>query len=144
MSTETLTREISIRCAHCKGRHGSVAEVRDCAFKPIVTIPAKRVPVDEPGMYANYDGDVFLVQRSEQGNLYAKKLIAAMYGDKVHKIMFEYAKGAIFTLDARMRMTVADVANLGKLTEHCWVCGRRLLVKASIDAGIGPVCAKKV
>jgi hypothetical protein len=144
MSTATLTREVSIKCAHCQGRHGSVAEVRACSLKPIVSVVTQRVPVTDAGMYMTYAGDVFLVQPSAQGNLYAKKLVATMHGDKVHKLEFAYEKGAIFTLDARMRMTVADVANLGKLTEHCWVCGKRLTVKKSIDAGIGPVCAKKV
>lgn len=145
MSTATLTREISIRCAHCKGRHGSVAEIRACAFKPVeVVTPIKVEPVTEPGMYADYKGDVFLVQFSKNEHLYAKKLVAVMHSDKVHKLEFEYEKGAIFHLEARMRMTVEDVAKLGKLTEHCWVCGKRLTVKKSIDAGIGPVCAKKV
>jgi hypothetical protein len=31
MSTATITRPVSIRCAHCKGRHASVEDIRQCA-----------------------------------------------------------------------------------------------------------------
>ena len=139
MSTATLTREISIKCAHCKDRHGSVADVRACATKPVITF----VPATEPGVYRT-GGDVFLVVRSEKGNLYAKKLVTTMHGDKVHKLTFEYDKGSIFKIQATDRMTLEDVAKLGQTTGHCWVCARKLTVQKSIAAGIGPVCAKKV
>lgn len=31
MSTATITRPASIRCAHCKDRHATVERVRECA-----------------------------------------------------------------------------------------------------------------
>lgn len=136
------THEISIRCAHCKGKHGSVAEVRACSMITTQT-GIKTEPITEPGMYA-LGSDVFLVELSRNNHLYARKLVATMQGAKVHKLTFEYEKGAIFKLTAAMRMTPEAVAALGKTTGHCWVCARKLTVQKSIDAGIGPVCAKKV
>jgi hypothetical protein len=131
---------VSIKCAHCKERHGSVAEVRACATK-LAPIAAK--PVSEPGMY-RVGTDVYLVKLSGNDRLYASRLVPTMHGTTVHKLTFEYDKGSIFKITAADRMTVKQVAELGKLTEHRWVCGKRLTVKKSIDAGIGPVCAKKV
>lgn len=146
MSTATLTREVSIKCGHCKGNHGSVDEVRNCAYVlSAVGQSAKRNtnPVTEPGMYRT-GGDVFLVVRSEKGHLYARKLVTRMQGVKVHKLSFQYDKGSIFKIQATDRMTLEDVAKLGQTTGHCWVCARKLTVQKSIVAGIGPVCAKKV
>lgn len=139
MQSATRTREISIRCAHCKGRHDCVAAVRACATQPIVEFK----PVTEPGMYRT-NGDVYLVVPSKQGNLYAKKLVTTLHGTTVHKLSFEYDKGSIFKIQSTDRMTLADVAQLGQTTGHCWVCARKLTVQKSIVAGIGPVCAKKV
>ncbi len=146
MSNAVLTREVSIKCAHCKGRHGSVDEVRNCAYRLPPAGQAAQVkfePVKEPGMY-RVDGDVYLVVRSERGNLYAKKLVTVMQGVQVHKLTFEYDKGSVFKIQSTDRMSVADVAALGKTTGHCWVCARKLTVQKSIAAGIGPVCAKRV
>lgn len=140
------TREISIRCAHCQGRHGSVDEVRNCAYDKSPLGQAAQVkfePVKEPGMYRT-EGDVYLVVRSEKGNLYAKKLVTTMHGTQVHKLTFEYDKGSVFKIQSTDRMTLADVAALGKTTGHCWICTRKLTVQKSIAAGIGPVCAKRV
>lgn len=141
MTTAMLIREISIRCAHCKERHGSVAEVRACAAGPVEP-PVVFEPVTEPGMYRT--DDVFLVVASESGRLYAKKLVKVMKGDKVHKLTYEYDKGSIYKISATDRMTVDEVAALGVATAHCWVCSRKLTKKVSIEAGIGPVCATKV
>ena len=200
-----------IKCAHCKNRHETVAEVRICSkvqiaqkvapitvdieqieremhamvaraerledeqvaqFKmrrdealgifngsgsvavaaPVVAIPQPRrsaekitVAVFEPGMYRT-DGVVYLVQCSKKNTdrLYAKRLVPTYHGTELHKLHLEYDKGAIWNIKAADRMTVEEVESLGKLTGHCWVCGRELKVQKSINAGIGPVCAKKV
>lgn len=136
--------EISIRCAHCTGRHGSVAEVRNCSTRVMTTEPVVIFEqANEPGMYRT-DGEVYLVVTSESGRLYAKKLVTEMKGDAVHKLAFEYDTGSIYKISKFDRMSVEDVAKLGKTTGHCWVCARKLTVKKSVEAGIGPICAQKV
>jgi hypothetical protein len=142
-----------INCAHCKNKHQTVAEVKACSQVKMVQAPAtiiitpmpvKKTLITEPGMYWGNNGAYLVVQTKDGKNLYAKKLVTTMAGDKVHKLHFEYEKGAIWSLDAADKMTVEQVAKLGKTTGHCWVCAKPLKVKKSIEAGIGPVCIKKV
>jgi hypothetical protein len=91
------------------------------------------------------DEDVFLVTWNVgETRLYAKKLTPIMKGDEIHKLIFEYDKGSIFRIAAEDRMTVEQLAQMGRMTGHCWVCARQLTVQKSIQAGIGPVCATRV
>ncbi len=133
-----------IRCAHCKDRHETVAEVRTCAQAKTTVAVLTRTPVTEPGMYRR-NGDVFqVVWNQSNTRLYAKLYVPTYVSGKLHKFEFTYDKGAIFTLDAVDRMTIEEVAQLGKSTGFCWVCHRKLTVQKSIEAGIGPVCVKRV
>jgi hypothetical protein len=147
---------MNIRCAHCKGRHETVAAVKLCSqvkivqpvsaasVTPVITKTIAKQMASKPGMYKCGD-DVFLITRTKDGTkIYAKKLVATMKGDKLHKLHFEYEKGAIFQINAEDKMTLEEVSKLGKTTGHCWVCAKVLKVQKSIDAGIGPVCIKKV
>lgn len=94
--------------------------------------------VVEVGMYQTADGEVFRVQRSrESGNLYAKRLNLIGGG-------FEYVAGAIRSIRATDRMTLADAMALGVATGVCCVCGRELSDSDSVARGIGPVCAGRV
>jgi len=86
------------------------------------------------GMYRTPDGSTYKVQKSQQGNLYAKKLTASG---------FEYETGAIRKLEKDHRMTLAQAKEYGALYGTCCVCGRTLTDEGSISAGIGPVCAAK-
>ena len=135
-----------IRCAHCKDRHETVAEVRLCSqFKVASVAVMERTPVTEPGMY-RLNGDVFqVVWNQDETRLYAKLYVPTYTpSGQLHKFDFVYDKGSIFKLDAKDRMTVEDVAQLGKQYGWCWVCHRKLKIQKSIEAGIGPVCAKRV
>lgn len=133
-----------IKCAHCKDRHETVAEVRSCSQPKSSVAVIERTPVTEPGMYRR-SGDVFQVVWNQANTfLYAKRYVPTYVAGKLHKFEFTYDKGSIFTLDAEDRMTVDEVAQLGKNTRWCWVCHRKLTVQKSIERGIGPVCAKKV
>lgn len=133
-----------IRCAHCKDRHATVAEVRSCSQGKSSVAVLERTPVTEPGMY-RLNGDVFqVVWNQSETHLYAKLYVPTFIAGKLHRFDFVYDKGSIFKLDAKDRMTVADVAQLGKQSGWCWVCHRKLKIQKSIEAGIGPVCAKKV
>jgi hypothetical protein len=131
-------------CAHCKNRDTTVDHVRICAKLKSTVAVIERTPVTEPGMYRRGD-DVFrVVWNQAQTHLYAKLYIPTYVAGKLHKFEFTYDRGSIFTLDAADRMTVEEVAQLGRQTGFCWVCHRKLTVQKSILAGIGPVCAKKV
>lgn len=98
---------------------------------------AKKVqaPAVTDGMYL-MDGRVFKVQIAKQGsgNLYAKELIEGS---------FVYSPGMIRQLRPEHRMSLEQAKEYGKLYGVCCNCGRDLTDEGSIEAGIGPVCAKK-
>lgn len=96
-------------------------------------------PVTEVGMYKS--GDTFYkVQRSGTGNLYAKQLYRAGNGHWA----FEYASGAIRSLAAEQRLTLAEAKAFGVEFGVCCVCAATLTDPKSVEAGIGPVCAKRI
>ncbi len=70
------------------------------------------------------------------GRLYAKRLDPE--GGWV------YEAGLVGRLDEGMRLSVEDAAVFGKLYGVCAVCGRTLTDETSIEAGIGPVCRKRL
>lgn len=116
---------------------------------PVTTAARTDVPaVTEPGAYRNAAGEIFRVQASrETGQLYAKRLNQT-------EGTFDYVKGAIYTLSATMRMTLAEAAAFGRESarlakvegrDYGWcVYGHRLTHPDSIAAGIGPRCAGKI
>lgn len=114
--------------------------------KPVDRDPTQLVG---PGVYS-YNGAIFAVKESTKnpGRHYAH-LITLVDGKYKHK----YAPGVIFKLTEEMRVTGEQVLEMNRLTIRevngkrvgsCCVCGRMLTKKASIDAGIGPICAGKV
>jgi len=81
------------------------------------------------------DGAMFRVQTSEQGRRYAKTLLpSGGWG---------YERGAIFTLAASERLTLAQLEEWGLSTGVCAICGRLLSTAESVARGIGPVCASR-
>lgn len=98
-------------------------------------------PVTECGIYRNATG-VFRVAKSrESGNLYALRFVPEA-GTRSER--FVYAKGAVFTLTASDRLTLAQAVELGAQYGVCVVCGAELTDPTSIERGIGPVCAKRI
>lgn len=95
---------------------------------------------DLEGMH-RVNGTIFKVQRAihGSGNLYAKALLEDGNGGWA----FEYAPGAIRNLSEDTKMTLDEAKEWGALYGTCCVCGRTLTDEASIEAGIGPVCAKR-
>ena len=92
----------------------------------------------EIGMYRVANGDIFRVQRSrESGRLYAKKLDWANNS-------FVYEAGALRVLTANDRMTLDEAKAWGVETGICCVCSAFLTDPKSVEAGIGPVCARRV
>lgn len=107
--------------------------------KPLVT---KETPKDEreDGMYIK-DGVVYKVQYNlAKTHLYAKRLVQHGEGDA----SFEYAGGLNrLGLNAEHKMTLDQAKEYGALYGTCCNCARTLTDEKSIEAGIGPICAKK-
>jgi len=82
------------------------------------------------------DGVMFRVQTSrESNNRYAKLLLeGGGWG---------YEKGAIYTLKADERLSVAELSAWGLSTGVCAICGKLLSTAESVARGIGPVCASR-
>lgn len=79
------------------------------------------------------DGAMFRVQTSEEGRRYAKLLLpAGGWG---------YERGAIYTLKADERLSLAELEAWGISTGVCAICGRLLSTSESVARGIGPICA---
>jgi len=92
----------------------------------------------ELGMYRLANGDIYRVQRSrESGRLYAKKLDWA-------NNTFVFESGAMRLLTADDRMTLDEAKAWGVETGICCVCSAFLTDPRSVEAGIGPVCARRV
>jgi hypothetical protein len=127
--------EQGVRCGKCKGRHENVAAVRGCyrvagAFRPAQAAqeaPAAPAPL-EPGFYSSGPATFRLDAAGQWFRL--------------------SAKGRFFPVDRApyrpWRMSVEDVAAVGRIMVRCVVCGTPLRKKESREAGIGPVCAGKV
>lgn len=154
-----------IRCAHCKNRHETVDQVRNCAFRgPLITATAPTPkpatdPVDyfragfpgsviddarvtEAGMYRDpFNGNIYKVQKSpNSGYLYAKQVYVYDGG----RVEFVYRAGRLKMLKAAWRMTLDEAKTFGAMYGTCCVCGRTLTDENSIKAGIGPICAGKL
>lgn len=116
----------------------------------------------EDGMYM-LDREVFKVQHAihGSGNQYAKRLELSepdcadcVNGDTENCVevfghpcawgaSFVYAPGVIRKLRPEHRMSLEEAKAFGAVYGTCAACGRTLTNEASIEAGIGPVCAKR-
>lgn len=96
MTTATIT---GIKCGHCQGRHGSVAEVRSCSaskgFPTSAEFYQQEAPkpagITQDGMYRNPEsGEIFKVQWNRgQGDgkrLYAKQLIIHFWDEQSQQL----------------------------------------------------------
>lgn len=97
-------------------------------------------PVSEVGMYRK-DGVVYRVKKARgSGNLYAMRYCPDVIGGD----RFVYVAGAVRRLSATDRLTLEEAKAIGHQYGQCCVCGADLSDPKSVEAGIGPVCAKKV
>ena len=127
---------------------GSVAATvihshRDSATGELITDSTTTLSrVTEKGIYilGKHKGQpsrFYLVVATKDGErLYAKEAL--------EDGSWDYEKGAIYNLYAEDRATVEEVAERGRLTGSCCVCARRLTDPNSVNAGIGPICARRV
>ena len=108
---------------------------RSTASSHNVTVPGVASPV--AGKFYMVGNVPLLVVKSRNGNLYAQT--------RTPQGRWEYQKGAIFALRSHGRLaTVDDIAQYGLASGKCFVCGKKLSKPASVNAGIGPHCAKIV
>jgi hypothetical protein len=107
------------------------------AATPAATPARAATELVAEGIYRrSLDGVMFRVQTSQDsGRRYAKTLLTTGGWD--------YERGAIFTLAASERLTLAEVQAWGLDTGVCAVCSRLLSTAESVARGIGPVCASR-
>ena len=93
--------------------------------------------VTRPGVY-RVDGVLYHVSRSvsNPSNYYAERI-----DSETGRRTFE--RGAIARIRDHHRVTLEEAQQFGRLTGVCCYCGRRLTDPQSIDAGVGPICAKR-
>ena len=87
------------------------------------------------GFYKSGDGNIYQVTQARHGSHFLAKVLDRETGK------FEYAGAAKRFVKADQRMTLEEAKEYGKQTGNCLVCGRRLTAEASVEAGVGPVCA---
>ena len=112
---------------------------------PLATVAPVKVPV---GMYRGSNGDILRVYFGQQsGQNLVKRVVRTGTGE----YRFEYVSSATKVVMGRSklgkitleRMTLEEAKAWGRMTNSCVACGRRLDDPESVEAGIGPVCAKK-
>lgn len=146
MAMPCYSTGMEIRCGKCKGRHGSVNDVRVCYRAETPSDGANRMAdtivknlTAEPaaeGVYRVHGKRIFrVVSNRTSGHRVAEELI----GGK-----FVYAKGWVYRLRDSERMSLEDAKKYGRETGTCVRCGITLTNPASVEAGIGPICATKV
>lgn len=140
---------MSIRCGSCKGRHETVAAVRECAGQVRTEDPAwaavteKYAPrpaqtrqegtLAEEGVYRR--GTKIYRVREKNGRRLAEEYVRGAY---------LYAKGMVYQLRPEERLSLEECKAWGRAEVRCIRCGTRLDKPESRAAGIGPVCATKI
>lgn len=104
------------------------------------------------------DGQIYKVQVAVHGSgrPYAKILVTDLVGTcggcekcdgedrcPVYESRFDYAAGVVRRLSLETRLSLDEAKEFGAVYGVCCVCSRTLTNEASIEAGIGPVCAGK-
>ena len=90
----------------------------------------------QSGSYWTASGTIARVRKSHSTDrLYAEEF-------NIESMRFSYAKGLVYHLDKRM--TLDEAKAWGARLGHCCVCGAKLTDNRSVEAGIGPVCVKKL
>ena len=102
----------------------------------------------EPGMYLLDDGTVYQVvlNKAETGS-YAKVLVESSTkritaAGELVDFRFEYAPGGVRRCKPECKMTLEQAKELSIRYGACIRCGTKLEAAKSVEAGIGPVCAK--
>lgn len=112
---------------------------------PIAWAPQAPLAV---GVYVTDDGSIVKVRENKaQTNLYTSRWTSisgerlTLAGEHVSG-EWVYAPELKRTLRADQRMTIDQAKNFGIVFAQCAKCGRHLKDADSVEAGIGPVCAR--
>jgi hypothetical protein len=149
---EQTWSQFAVSVARQFERNGRISEAQEASARSMYAkaqarqaqrqVQAPVNPVTEVGMYLNAEGVAFRVKMSKStGRLYAERFVpeAEARADR-----FVYEGGAVYRLDASMRMTLEQAKALGAQYAQCCVCGRNLTADQSVEAGIGPICAGRL
>lgn len=90
----------------------------------------------EDGMYM-VSGTVYKVQHAIHGS-------GRQYAKVLTHSGFQHSAGGLKLIRPEHRMTLEQAKEYGKVYGVCCRCGIALTDEASIEAGIGPVCATKI
>lgn len=105
--------------------------------------PSREAPKAAPGYYLHQGSCyVVVVGKENPDRTYAKRLSMPAPGST--KGSWVYAPGMLQTLATAPKMTLEQAKEFGKLHGVCCICGKTLSDPKSVEAGIGPVCIKKV
>lgn len=131
---------------------GALAHAFDDAMLFEIAKPAKTMgpPQVKPGVFEKDDEVYVVVANRAKTSVYAKRLVVLReaQGDRVNeeaeavRFEYEYDKGAVFRLTDADRLSPERAKALCLKYGRCVRCGRGLEVKKSVEAGVGPVCAK--
>lgn len=125
-------------------RHGALTERQEASARSMhakVTARKQNAPAKsanpEPGYYIDDKNDYYVVVEGKRsGNLYAK-----MWNGR----SWDYVGRSPFaTLVDTPKLSKEQAAEFGHMFGRCIVCGRTLTDPASVEAGIGPICAKRL
>lgn len=85
------------------------------------------------------DGEVYKVQRSQGGNVYAKRLVQTGEGG------WQYVGREPLAKLSESTVLTRDVASaIGRRIGICCVCGALLTNEVSVREGIGPICGGRL
>lgn len=94
------------------------------------------------GMYRRDNGEIVRVYLGQQsGFMLLKRLVEDEHSE--HGWAYEYVGRASYKLGNATPLPLEEAQKFGRMTGTCCVCARRLDVPESVEAGIGPVCAKR-
>lgn len=113
-------------------------------------VTAGAIPALIPGIYLAPNGDVIKVKKTKDGQrMYAQVMVSKSGGERINlndevipNFDFVYTPGLITHLTPAMQMSLEDAKAFYTKTGRCMNCKKELKVAASIEKGLGPVCAK--
>lgn len=147
----------TIRCAHCKKSHRTVAEVLSCSkveasqesvlANEVYKSAAPQEMTDGIWKIGDIIYKVIYNKASGDGRrLYAKMLVKTFRpdGKTLLSASWHYTPGAMRDLALKgKKLTLDEAKEFGHLYGICCNCLRDLTNETSIELGIGPVCRTK-
>ena len=106
---------------------------------------ARPEPVAKPGLFRKL-GQIYRVDwdRTVARRLAARRAVIGQDGHGRTVVSYVKAYNVVARLTEADRMSADEVAEFGRLTQTCLMCGLVLENPESVARGIGPICLKKV